>query len=96
MPYTPKEPSRTVESDTTTYTTIGQPTNVELPDGSEVEFGYDGDGRRITKKTSSGEIKYIYAGDLVVQEEDESGNIIASYLYDDIGRLISKPYISRQ
>jgi hypothetical protein len=54
---------------------------------------FRGKGRRIGKDVRfpvadqpAGPLRYLYAGDLVIEERDASGNLLRQYLYEDGGR----------
>ena len=54
-------------------------------------FEYDQQGRRISKTTSTGTIRYHYDGDSnrVLYETDANNNIVAEYTYDQQGQPVT-------
>ena len=83
---------KTVAGQTTNYTWDGQNrlSRIDFPDGSFSAYRYDDFGRRISKLRPDGASRYyIYFGDMLAQELDESGNVIASYTYEGLDRPIS-------
>jgi RHS repeat-associated protein len=51
----------------------------QAPDGSTNTFKYDPFGRRVQKNSPSGTVNYLYDRASVIQEVDQSGNILARY-----------------
>jgi RHS repeat-associated protein len=70
------------KSDGTTYTwdLENRLTQVQLPgSGGTVTFKYDPFGRRVQKSSSAGTTSYLYDGANVLEEVDNSGNVLARY-----------------
>jgi RHS repeat-associated protein len=57
---------------------------VESPQDT-VSFTYDTQGRRTSKTTSKGTVKYLYDGNQLLEEIDENGETIAQYNWDANG-----------
>ena len=53
-----------------------------------ITFGYDAEGRRISKTVNGAKTRYFYIGDTVAGEESAANGKIA-YIYDDAGRISS-------
>ena len=83
-----------------TYDSIGNPLNMDgwtlswsgrrltsMTKGNDaISFGYDAEGRRISKTVNGAKTRYFYIGDTVVGEESAANGKIA-YIYDDAGRI---------
>lgn len=61
------------------WNSIGQLDSV-VTNGSAVHFGYDGQGRRVRKATSTHTLRYIYSGSQLVAEVD-TGSLSAQKIY---------------
>lgn len=66
----------------------------------EVNYAYSGDGRRISSKSGTTTINYLYDGLDVVLERNASGSVLASYLRNPgarggIGGIISSQGLSK-
>lgn len=53
--------------------------------GNLITFGYDEEGKRSSKTTSSGTVKYHYLGDKVIYETDLNNNILVEYTWNPQG-----------
>lgn len=49
-------------------------------DEKTATYAYDALGRRISKKTAEGTVNFFYAGDDVIEEQDDSKALLATYL----------------
>ena len=47
-----------------------------------VNFTYDGLGRRVSKRTESGAVRYLYAAGQVIEERDGTDGLLATYVSD--------------
>ena len=79
----------------TTYVWTGpnRLSEVRLPSGAVIRYGYDAFGRRVFKQTESEKVTYIWAGHHLVQElhEHEGATRSVEYLYfPSSHRLLSK------
>lgn len=75
--------SKDEDEDLTTYTWDfeNRLTQVTTPGGLTVNYEYDALGRRVRRSTSSGaSLKFVYDGQEVVQDLDNSGDVVTSYL----------------
>lgn len=62
---------------------------IEYPDGTYSQYTYDALGRRISKRYPDGTtIYYIYDGNNLIQEINDKGQVVASYVY---GLRIDQP-----
>ena len=69
-------------SGTTTYNwnSLNQLTSVALPgSGGTVSFKYDPFGRRVQKSSASGTVDYLFDGENILEETDNSGGVLARY-----------------
>ncbi len=74
--------SKTTNEGVTTYVYYYENRLVQVVTPANiVSFVYDPLGRHISKTTLSGTTKYIHDGVRVIQEEDESGTTLASYIH---------------
>jgi RHS repeat-associated protein len=63
---------------------------IDFPDGTYAAYGYDAQGRRLSKRDRAGTvIYYVYDGADLVQEADAAGQVIASYVYDSSDHPLS-------
>lgn len=91
--YTPngERATRVRGADVTTYTydPLGRMTSVELPDGTEIEYLYDGRGRRIGKRVDGTLVQgWLYAdGIRPIAELDGAGNVVSRFVYAGEGSL---------
>jgi RHS repeat-associated protein len=53
--------------------------------GNQVSFSYDNEGKRISKTTSTGTVKYHYLGEKVIYETDQNDNILVEYTWNPNG-----------
>ena len=84
--------SRTKNGQTTSYTwdNQGRLVQINYSNGTHSAYQYDDLGRRISRRLPDGsQVFYIYVGDMLMQELDEAGNVIASYTYDGLDRPVS-------
>ncbi|MFN7844308.1 MAG: RHS repeat domain-containing protein, partial [Pirellula sp.] len=66
---------------------------VEHPDGSVIEYRYNGDGHRVEQLLDSvSEKKWIYDGNTMLMETDGSGTVETAYTYKPggYGRMVSQ------
>lgn len=54
-----------------------------------VSFTYNAQGRRASKTAGGTVVNYLYDGNKLIAEKDNSGTLIASYIYDDREQLVS-------
>lgn len=84
--------SRTRAGQTTRLTWDSQNRLVRItyPNETFSAYGYDDGGRRISKRLPDGTVRYyVYSGEMLLQEIDGGGKVVASYTYDSIDRPIS-------
>ena len=65
------------------YDLRDQLTRAVAPDGRQTTYGYDAFGRRIAKRSSDREIRYVWAGEQLIEERITAGNITEcrEYMY---------------
>jgi RHS repeat-associated protein len=69
-----------------TYDAQGNLTAVVLPDGIDIDYVEDGEGRRIGKKVNGTLAQgFLYDGGRVVAELDGSGNVVSQFVYGSNG-----------
>lgn len=54
---------------------------ISYPDGTTIEYKYDSFGRRIEKSVNGQITRYIYEGNRVIMETDNSGKVLATYIW---------------
>ncbi|MCL4832528.1 MAG: hypothetical protein KJZ86_08810, partial [Caldilineaceae bacterium] len=82
--------TRSGATDTFTWDGQGRLTRISYANGSFSAYGYDDAGRRISKRKPDGTaVYYVYVGDLLVQELNGTGALLASYTYDGLDRPVS-------
>jgi RHS repeat-associated protein len=84
--------SRTQGGQTTTYqwNGRGQLVRIEYAGGAFSAYRYDDAGRRISRRLPDGTtIYYTYINDMLAQELDADGNVLASYTYDGLDWPVS-------
>ena len=67
------------------YDTEGKPTRVTLPTGANVLYGYDAEGRLVTRTATGATTKYVYAPDGQVVAEVSGSGVIARYRLPGVG-----------
>jgi RHS repeat-associated protein len=76
--------TKTVNGETTTYThdALGNLIGVQLPDGRQIEYLYDGFQRRIGKRVNGTLTEaYLFDGTRPIAQLDGAGNIVARFVY---------------
>ena len=89
-----------INNEAITYDGIGNPNNMDgwtltwngrrlasMTKGNDtITFGYNAEGKRISKTVNGAKTRYFYIGDTVAGEESAANGKIA-YIYDDAGRI---------
>ena len=76
--------SKTTSGQTTTYSydALGNLMNVNMPDGTQIEYLIDGLNRRIGKKVNGTVVqRFLYYDESPVAELDGSGNVLSLFVY---------------
>ncbi len=82
--------NRSGATDTFTWDGQGRLVRIDYAAGGYSAYAYDDAGRRISKRKPDGTtIYYVYAGDMLAQELDASGAVLASYTYNGLDRPIT-------
>ena len=70
------------------YDDFGALRRVKLPDGREIKYLVDADGRRVGREVAGKRIGYLYRLDgSLAAEVDDRAKIISRFAYDDLGHL---------
>ncbi len=71
----------TTEETTYAYDAENTLIHIDFPDGSFVEYRYDGKGRRFEKNVNGVKTRYFYDQEDILLEYDENDNLIARYTH---------------
>jgi YD repeat-containing protein len=63
------------------YDSEDQLIKVIQPEGVQVSMGYDARGRRVSKTVGTVSTRFVWDGDELLAELDESGKLVRSYVY---------------
>lgn len=75
------------------YDPNGRLTEIDQPNGTTIQYGYDADNNRTTKTITSGGVSHsvndVYVLGHLAYETDQSGTVLATFTYDSGGVPVS-------
>ncbi|MBI4398402.1 MAG: RHS repeat protein, partial [Candidatus Omnitrophica bacterium] len=63
------------------YDMLDQLVKITLPGGSQIQYVYDAQGRKVAKTAAGVTTRYLWDGDELLAELDVAGNLLASYVH---------------
>jgi RHS repeat-associated protein len=81
-----------VDNRTFTWNSLGQLTGVTLSNGKQVQYAYDGMGRRVRRVTNGVETRYVYANGHLAAELNGAGTVLREFAYYP---GVDRPYAMR-